>query len=319
MRGSNWNRKLARAPALALLWFSPHTASGFVFMDPSDAAGSSSLPEEGKSEANLTAASTKIDDGGLDDYSEYDDNLGPEPRIVGGEAATRSAFPWFVQGYGCGGTLIWDDVVLTAAHCEDAFDFGQVLVGAVRNKRETSGSEWVQVVSTMQIHPDFSWDTADNDFMAFAIAPLTNSRLKQRLAERSIMLNDDPAVPRNAQNLTVAGFGYMRENGQESKRLLQAVVRYVPSAICRDSYYGKFNAVVELCAGTPDGSADACNGDSGGPLVANGNVLVGITSWGEGCARPEFPGVYARVSSRIAWIREQVCSLSAKPPEYCDV
>lgn len=317
MRGSSWSRTLSRVPALALVWVSPQAAFGFVFMGAPEAGGASSLPEE-EGTTNLTAETTYTDDGGYDDYGGYDDNLGPEPRIVGGQAASRWEFPWFVQGYGCGGTLIWDDVVLTAAHCEEAFTFGQVLVGAVRNKRETAGSEWVQVVSTMQIHPDFSWDTTDNDFMAFAIAPLTNSRLKQRLEESTITLNDDPSVPHNAQNLTVAGFGYTRENGLESQRLLQATVRYVPSVICRDSYYGAFNPVVELCAGMPDGSADSCNGDSGGPLVANGNVLVGITSWGEGCARPEYPGVYARVSSRIAWIREQVCALSATPPVYCD-
>ena len=60
----------------------------------------------------------------------------------------------------------------------------------------------------------------------------------------------------------------------------------------------------------------SCDGDSGGPLLEDGTV-VGLVSWGDGCARHGRPGVYARVSSAYDWIRRSVCDLSEQPPSYC--
>jgi secreted trypsin-like serine protease len=290
-----------------------------------------SAPQETNNGSTVSNASSEEQDDYYD--SDDDDDLNPLPRIVGGQIALNADFPWYVQGYGCGGALIWPDVVLSAAHCAASFEYGQVLVGAVRNTHETQGSEWAKITSPLRAHPDFDWSSAKNDFMMFSIAPLTNSRLRQRLGNGSrIYVNDHPDVPRSGQQLTVMGFGYTSENGEESDRLLKTSVQYVDSTTCDASYAASdlmdFDPNVELCAGTADGSADACNGDSGSPLIQvddsdSGNngtsvvFVVGITSWGNGCGRPGFPGVYARISSRVTWIRETLCSLSTDPPAYC--
>jgi secreted trypsin-like serine protease len=167
--------------------------------------------------------------------------------------------------------------------------------------------------------------------MMFSISPVTNSRLLRRLEKSGIALNGDAESPRDGDDLTVAGFGYTQEGGggDEPRRLLQANVTSVPASDCGASYPGAFDATVMLCAGRPDGSADTCDGDSGGPAVlaaaaegpdngtSAGSLLVGVTSWGIGCGRPEHPGVYARVSAGLPWIRETLCSLSSDPPAYC--
>lgn len=74
--------------------------------------------------------------------------------------------------------------------------------------------------------------------------------------------------------------------------------------VCEDMYYALFYDYDRrmMCAGLPEGGADACQGDSGGPLVADG-VQVGIVSWGYGCARPEAPGVYTEVAHYADWVK----------------
>ncbi|KAL6259697.1 anionic trypsin [Pogonomyrmex barbatus] len=69
----------------------------------------------------------------------------------------------------------------------------------------------------------------------------------------------------------------------------------------------------QLCAGLPEGGRDACQGDSGGPLLCNG-TQVGIVSWGEGCARPNSPGVYSRVDFYLEWLNETI--VQNRAPKY---
>jgi hypothetical protein len=79
-------------------------------------------------------------------------------RIIGGVLANEQEFPFFVQGDGCGASLVWDDMVLTAAHCEGVFN-DRVLVGAQQRNKEVNGAEWMKVLSPMKVHPSYSRKT----------------------------------------------------------------------------------------------------------------------------------------------------------------
>ena len=118
-------------------------------------------------------------------------------------------------------------------------------------------------------------------------------------------------------HLTVAGWGTTTEGGQPSDVPLRVRVPIVTNAQCNDAYGTGSIAAGMVCAGFPDGQRDSCQGDSGGPLFgvdSNGQyVLVGVVSWGFGCARPGYPGVYTRVSAYKIWI----CANSANTPVFC--
>lgn len=101
-------------------------------------------------------------------------------------------------------------------------------------------------------------------------------------------------------NARVSGWGATSEGGPGSATLLAVYKPVVSNAACNAAYNGGITDGM-ICAGVPEGGRDACQGDSGGPLTA-GNIVIGIVSWGQGCARPNFFGVYARVAHYRNWI-----------------
>ena len=123
-------------------------------------------------------------------------------------------------------------------------------------------------------------------------------------------LNTNAAVPAAGQDLTVLGLGATVEGGTTYPTSLRdVVVDAYSNADCQTVYGSEVVSNVMFCAGRP--GKDSCQGDSGGPIVIrNGmeHVLTGVVSWGEGCARDQFPGVYARVSAVIPWIRSVACT-----------
>jgi len=137
---------------------------------------------------------------------------------------------------------------------------------------------------------------------------------------KPVILNEDVNSPINEQAVTVIGYGTTAEDGFGTSILQEVEVNYIQPDTCNDAYSGGISAATMMCAGV-GGGKDSCQGDSGGPLFTRSGdtfTQVGIVSWGYGCARPEFPGVYSRVSGEIDWIKTQICNLSSDPPDYCD-
>jgi len=138
-------------------------------------------------------------------------------------------------------------------------------------------------------------------------------RLAQPLALPVLALTPSTAYDRGS--FVVVGWGAAREGGPQQRHLRWVRVPYVPDGPCHAAYArdGYVDAAM-ICAGDLAGGADACQGDSGGPLVrrdAGGTwIEVGIVSFGYGCARPGYPGVYTQVSTYAAQITAAVDALA---------
>lgn len=235
--------------------------------------------------------------------------------IVGGTAAAANAHPFHVWWrLGCGGSLFHDDLVLTAAHChfdDDVLERWELYVGGDNTKK--SGAEIF--ADEKYIHPFYNpADTQAYDFMVL--------RLPQTFpAVPKVSINTNRAYPLDGDMLTVMGYGLLAEDDpvREAPKILQEVdVAMIEH--CAPKYFDKsrINDDIVFCAGNmPDGGKDACQGDSGSPIIDSNGLQVGLVSWGVGCARPDRPGVYARVSAVAQWLEFLKCDASNSPPASC--
>jgi secreted trypsin-like serine protease len=234
-----------------------------------------------------------------------------ERRIVGGEKTNIKEHPWQVAlkvklskgTFLCGGSIIAEKWALTAAHCFDP----DTPPGAVRAKAGATDyvadGSWSDI-ERLIVHPDYNPETHENDIALIEFQASPSGRVIP-LAEA----HTEIAI---GQPLEVTGWGATAEEGRASRELLKATVPYVATGTCNGpgSYAGEIKSGM-MCAGEKEGGVDSCQGDSGGPLVwntADGPVLVGVVSFGEGCARQLKYGVYTRVSSYVDWINSVIAA-----------
>jgi len=230
-----------------------------------------------------------------------------ETRIINGEMADINEYPFMVSlqdsmGHFCGGSLIAKNVVLSAAHCQG----GDYEIALGRHD-VSNGGQVIQVHREVP-HEDYDASTTDHDFMLVFLA--TPAELVENEVGL-VRLNDDPSVPAAGDIVTVMGWG-VTETGDLSDVLMEVDVDVITNEDCEissdgtDNYNGQITENM-LCA--MDTGEDSCQGDSGGPLVILGDTptQVGVVSWGIGCADPNFPGVYSRISQAYDWIVCEVC------------
>ncbi|MEV6086073.1 S1 family peptidase [Streptomyces parvulus] len=229
----------------------------------------------------------------------------PQP-IVGGTTTTTAAYPYVMQvtdasqNQFCGGTLVSPTKVVTAAHCMAGESARSVRVVGGRTYLNGSNGT-VARVSRIWVHPDYTDATNGDDV---AVLTLASSMPYKPVKYVS---SSDTSVYAAGNEARVLGWGTTRENGSSSNQLRTATVPVVSDADCGGSYGSDYVASDMVCAGLPSGGVDTCQGDSGGPLVIGG-VLAGITSWGEGCARAGYPGVYSRLTTFSDQVTAQVTS-----------
>ncbi len=233
----------------------------------------------------------------------------PSTRIVGGEATTIAEYPFVMQitgssgGHFCGGTLVAPTKVVTAAHCVRSSLPSQVgVVGGREDRFSDTGT--FREVSDIWTHPGYDSTTKVAD-----IAVLT---LVEEMPFPTVPFAgpDDAALYAPGTMARILGWGRDAEDGTATDHLRTAEVPIVADADCEAYYAGndpEAQTPAMVCAGFPEGGVDACQYDSGGPMVVDG-VLVGVVSWGEGCARAGYPGVYARVLTYSAEVSAQVGS-----------
>lgn len=227
-------------------------------------------------------------------------------KIVGGQEAQPGEFPYMVSlqgswGHFCGGSLIKENWVLTAAHCVRGGGISKIVIG-LHNQKDLNGTETFKPAKIIA-HEGYDNYNMTNDF---ALIQLDGNSKFQPVA-----LNDNEIeIPKDGGVIesVTAGWGYTSEGSWAISDTLQKVtVPLVHKDICNEAYPNMIHDSM-ICAGYSQGEKDSCQGDSGGPLVVKEedgtHVLAGVVSWGEGCARPNKYGVYAKVSSALAWIEE---------------
>lgn len=227
----------------------------------------------------------------------------PGPGVVGGVPAAQGEFPWMVRlSMGCGGALYTQQIVLTAAHCVNGSG-ANTSITATAGVVDLQSSQAIKVKSTRVLQAPGYTGTGKDWALIKLAKPINLPTLKTA---------DSTAY--NQGTFTVAGWGADREGGSQQRLLLKADVPYVDDEACAGAYGDSLTPAEEICAGFLEkGGVDTCQGDSGGPMFrkddAGAWIQVGIVSWGTGCARPGYPGVYTEVSTFASAIKSAAASL----------
>lgn len=239
-------------------------------------------------------------------------------RIVGGTITEVSEYPWqagLVSKGGsrpfCGGTVIGDRWILTAAHCTTTSASNmQVLLG----EHDTSSMGETNVVrkNVKRIidHPSYNTRSLDYDFALLELDSAVDFASNSHIRPACLPTGSDSYSGFKA---IVTGWGTTSSGGSQSSKLREVTVDVLSNAQCKASSYSNSDITDRmLCAAVNGGGKDACQGDSGGPLVSSGTGdgvtpgsnydLIGVVSWGIGCAMADYPGVYSRVTEALSWI-----------------
>ncbi|KAL3421563.1 trypsin A chain (extracellular trypsin protease) [Phlyctema vagabunda] len=224
-------------------------------------------------------------------------------EIVGGTTAAAGEFPYIVSlsrsgSHFCGGVLLNAYTVLTAAHC--SVDYAASAV-KVRGGTLTYASGGTQVgVTSIKVHPSYSASTTNNDLALWRLSsPLSSS---STIGYATLPAQgSDPAA---GTTTTTAGWGLLTESGTTLPANLRKVsVPVVARATCQAEYGTSAVTTNMFCAGLAAGGKDSCSGDSGGPIIDAGTgILIGLVSWGQGCAEAGYAGVYTRLGNYVTWI-----------------
>eukprot|EP00092_Neocalanus_flemingeri_P022811 GFUD01024735.1.p2 GENE.GFUD01024735.1~~GFUD01024735.1.p2 ORF type:complete len:279 (+),score=84.57 GFUD01024735.1:77-913(+) len=241
-------------------------------------------------------------------------------RIVGGEEAVDGEFPWQVSlrsigalgaTHFCGGSIIDKDWILTAAHCcANQTPLGMHVVAGGIKLNSFEGEEEPRNVEHIIGHPNYAASTITNDACLLKL----KESLEWTEFVQPIALPAAGQMTEAGTECIVTGWGTLSEGGFGLPNVLHKVtVPVVSDEDCNKAYQSGGASVADsmICAGLEQGGKDSCQGDSGGPFFCGekgSEELIGIVSWGYGCARPGYPGVYTENSYFMDWITETMAT-----------
>uniref|UniRef100_I3JSL1 Peptidase S1 domain-containing protein n=1 Tax=Oreochromis niloticus TaxID=8128 RepID=I3JSL1_ORENI len=236
-------------------------------------------------------------------------------RIVGGQVAPVGSWPWQVSlqrsGFHfCGGSLINSQWVLTAAHCfQTSTPTGLTVNLGLQSLQGSNPNAVSRTVTQIINHPNYNSGTNDNDICLLQLSsPVT---FTSYISPVCLAASDSTFY--SGVNSWVTGWGNIGSGVSlpSPQNLMEVEVPVVGNRQCNCNYgVGRITDNM-ICAGLSAGGKDSCQGDSGGPMVSKQNgrwIQAGVVSFGEGCAEPNLPGVYARVSQYQTWINSQISS-----------
>jgi len=249
------------------------------------------------------------------------DAFDPDLKIVGGQNSAQGDWPWQIgylriQGssYGqvCGGSLISTKWAITAAHCT----YGVPLDGSTSMVRAgaydldaNEATSRLYIVSQIINHEDYNDDTMANDI---SLLKLAGEAVFTTYIQPVCLPTQASQVPVGT-TCWITGWG--ETQAVQTQIMQEATVPIIDNADCQ-SWSGLRIEDSMVCAGYKEGGIDSCQGDSGGPLVCESGssfILQGVTSHGIGCAEPDRPGVYTRMSEFVTWTEETINSTPNEP------
>jgi trypsin len=259
----------------------------------------------------------------------------PQPKIVGGSETTIAQYPWQAalvfspaaapgddahERQFCGGSLVTTRIVITAAHCVFGMSASDIDVVLGRTTLSTSeGAEIpAQALSFQSNYNHPALDEAPRYDVGYVVLSQPSGQARIPIANAA-----EASLWAPGASEQISGWGCTSEpiilfGCATSDTLRHATVPIVADSTCGSGgvYGGEFDPSTMVCAGFLSGGIDTCNGDSGGPLQAltgGGPRLVGITSWGDGCAEPNAPGVYTRVAGSAIrpLVGADICALES--------
>lgn len=246
-------------------------------------------------------------------------------KIVGGQDAMKGAYPWQVMFWDykrrafCGGALLNERWIATAAHCFDARSVNnssmppvEVRLGRHDQTALDEETQFVTKIAEIIRHPEFSRDTFDNDIALVRVTdhiPLSDYILPICLTKDVNSIDEAFFRSRSLVMGVVTGWGLLKEGGLQPRFMQEVRLPIVNQEQCKAST--PFTVSQNMfCAGyAQEIVGDACKGDSGGPFLGyheNRWYLLGIVSWGEGCGRAGKYGFYTKVNNYLDWIRAYI-------------
>ncbi|XP_077406772.1 transmembrane protease serine 9-like [Vanacampus margaritifer] len=236
-------------------------------------------------------------------------------KIVGGEDAQEGSWPWqaSVQIFGshvCGGSLINREWVMSSAHCfPSTSTFGWLVSLGRQNLQGNNPNQVSETVDTIILHPGFNIFSLDNDIALLRLSsPVTFTDYI-----RPVCLASNSSVFNNGTDSWVTGWGTIQDGVPLPfpGTLQEVEILVLGNRQCGCLTGAGLVTDNMICAGFLDGGKDTCKGNSGSPMVSQQDLIwiqSGIAHFGFGCAQPNNPGVYVRVSRYQSWINSHITS-----------